>query len=97
MACNDNEALINRMNSNCLYGNYGLHAGMSIMLETRKIKSQCSKMTFKWVKGHQDDVPFDVSPETHVNNECDQLANVERENKMNIIDIKSLNLNVVIE
>lgn len=54
-------------------------------------------MTFKWVKGHQDDVPFNVSPEIHMNNRCDELANIERDDKTSEIDISSLNLNMVIE
>ena len=36
--CNDNEALIERINNEKLHGNYGLHSGMDIIITIRKMK-----------------------------------------------------------
>ena len=79
-----------------IYGNYGLHAGMAIALEIRRLKSACNKITFQWVKGHQDNMSFEENPEVCLNNKCDEIANIEREEKQNELSIGDLKLNAVL-
>ena len=52
--CNDNKALIEKTNERELCGNYGLHAGMAIIIEIREMKRAHNNIIFKWTKGHQE-------------------------------------------
>ena len=77
--CNDNDALVDRIKKERLHGNYGLNFGMSVMLETRRLKEKCNKINFRWVKGHQDHKSYEDTSDIYLNNKCNQIANVKRD------------------
>ena len=60
-------------------GNYGLHAGMAIIVEIHEIKRAHNNIVFKWIKGHQENASCCQNPEIYLNNKCDAISNIERE------------------
>ena len=91
--CNDNEALVDKINEDCFFGNYGLCAAMSVILEIRRLRQLHQNVNFKWIKGHQDPKKHDENPAIYLNNKCDEIANEEREKRRFRLDFLELNLN----
>ena len=92
---NDNEALVDKTNKNCLHGNYGLNAAMSVTLEIRRLKQLYEKVCIQWIKGHQESKNHEENPAIYLNTKCDEIANAEREKKRFELNFDELNLNAV--
>ena len=45
--CDDNESLVNKGNEPILYGNHGLHADVSMIIEMRKTRKKHPNITFQ--------------------------------------------------